>query len=608
METQDPEKTITPDSDESSSLHEHGHWGAHDHAEGLYGHIHDPEHDDFFHTHPGEPEMITLTPEEAGNRITLTSVGIDVGSSTSHLMFSQLVLERQGLALSSRFKVVERRITHRSPILLTPYIDPTTIDTEELSRFIEGVYKDAGMTVDDVQTGATIVTGEAAKKENAAAISALFAEHAGKFVCATAGPNLEAVMAAHGSGAGARSLAPDGTPRTVLNIDMGGGTTKFAVCRGGEILETAAINVGARLVAMDEHDRLIRIEPAGALIAEALGIPLMIGEELSEEHQRAMADLLAECLYNVAERRPLESLTDRLMITGPLTYTGPIDSVSFSGGVSEYVYGTEQRDFGDLGILLGKATADRASRLGAPMDRSEQMIRATVIGAAQYTLQVSGSTIYVSRPELLPQRNLQVIAPVMPADYSTETIRASIERAMQRVDIEEGEALVALSFRWPLEPSYGKLRTLAEGIVAAMPRTIERRIPLAIVFDTDIAGALGNLLRREVLQEYDVISIDEVQLTDLDFIDIGEELEDVHAVPVVVKSLVFTTARERASGLVPHGQVQVHEHDGHVHVHYVGEGEQHEHGHDHDHEHGHDHDHDHDHDHTHAHTEATEAH
>src|SRR5579871_6703768 len=334
VETQDPEKTITPDSDESSSLHEHGHWGAHDHAEGLYGHIHDPEHDDFFHTHPGEPEMITLTPEEAGNRITLTSVGIDVGSSTSHLMFSQLVLERQGLALSSRFKVVERRITHRSPILLTPYIDPTTIDTEELSRFIEGVYKDAGMTVDDVQTGATIVTGEAAKKENAAAISALFAEHAGKFVCATAGPNLEAVMAAHGSGAGARSLAPDGTPRTVLNIDMGGGTTKFAVCRGGEILETAAINVGARLVAMDEHDRLIRIEPAVALIAEALGIPLMIGEELSEEHQRAMADLLAECLYNVAERRPLESLTDRLMITGPLTYTGPIDSVSFSGGVS----------------------------------------------------------------------------------------------------------------------------------------------------------------------------------------------------------------------------------------------------------------------------------
>src|SRR5205814_3825010 len=160
---------------EDDGLHGHGHWGAHDHTEGMFGHIHDDE-DYFMHSHPGEPEMISLTPEEAGNRITLTSVGIDVGSSTSHLMFSRLVLERQGVALSSRFVVVDRSIVHKSPILLTPYTDATTIDTEELSRFIKGVYQDAGMTVDDVDTGATIVTGEASKKNNAAAISALFAE------------------------------------------------------------------------------------------------------------------------------------------------------------------------------------------------------------------------------------------------------------------------------------------------------------------------------------------------------------------------------------------------------------------------------------------------
>jgi ethanolamine utilization protein EutA len=560
--------------EEERLMHEHGHWGTHDHSEGLFGHIHDPEDDDFFfHTHPGEPEMVVLTPEEAGNRITLTSVGIDVGSSTSHLMFSELVLERQGLALSSRFMVVERRIVHRSPILLTPYVNPTTIDVDELSRFIEGVYKDAGMTVDDVQTGATIVTGEAAKKANAEAISALFAEHAGKFVCATAGPNLEAVMAAHGSGAAARSIAPDGTARTVLNIDMGGGTTKFAVCRGGEILETAAVNVGARLIALDAESRIVRIELAAAIIAEELGIALEIGHVLSEEHQAAIADLLAECLTNVAERRPLTPLTDKLMITGPLTFTGPIDSVGYSGGVSEYVYGTEQRNFGDLGILLGKAVSERAERLKATVDRAEQMIRATVIGAAQYTLQVSGSTIYVSRGDLLPVRNLQVIAPVMPAEaYTIESVQRSIESAMQRVDVQEGESQVALSFRWQLEPSYQRLKTLAEGIAAAMPRTIAQKIPLTIVFDTDIAGALGNLLRREVVHDYDIISIDEVQLTDLDYVDIGEELEDVHAVPVVVKSLVFTTARERESGLVPTGQIEVHEQDGHMQRGYVDSG------------------------------------
>ena len=179
-------------------------------------------------------------------------------------------------------------------------------------------------------TSATIFTGEAAKKRNAEAISALFAQQAGKFVCATAGPNLEAVMAAYGSGACARSHAGDGTSRAVLNIDMGGGTAKLAVCRNGEIVESATINVGARLVAMDEDGRVVRIEPAGLIIADELGIPLELGRTLAERHQREMATLLAEALYNLAERRPLDKLTDRLMITGPLTYGGPIDEVTFS--------------------------------------------------------------------------------------------------------------------------------------------------------------------------------------------------------------------------------------------------------------------------------------
>jgi ethanolamine utilization protein EutA len=544
----DQNPTVTDDQN-----HEHGHWGSHDHTEGMFGHIHDMS-DDFFHTHEGEPEMIILTPEEAGNRITLTSVGIDVGSSTSHLMFSRLVLERQGIALSSRFKVVERGITFRSPILLTPYSDEQTIDTDELSRFIEGVYKDAQMTVDDVETGATIFTGEAAKKSNAEAISALFAEHAGKFVCATAGPNLEAVMAAYGSGAAGRSARKDGAPpKTVMNIDMGGGTAKLAICRDGEVLETAAINVGARLVAMQDQGKgpVSRIELAGQIIAEELGIPLELGKPLTAEQQKAMAEMLADALYNVAERRPLDPIASRLMITGPLTYDGPIDSVSFSGGVSEYVYGNEPRNFGDLGILLGKAVMDRVPRLGVPLDEAEQMIRATVIGAGQYTLQVSGSTIYITRPELLPHRNLQVVAPVQPeGDYTLATAKTAIAQALQRLDIAEGERPVALSFRWRMEPSYDRVKTLAQAISESMTKTIAANIPLTLVFDTDIGGAVGSLITRELLPNYDIVSIDEVQLGDLDFIDLGEELEDVHAVPVVVKSLVFSTARERESGLV----------------------------------------------------------
>jgi ethanolamine utilization protein EutA len=258
------------------------------------------------------------------------------------------------------------------------------------------------------------------------------------------------------------------------------------------------------------------------------------------------------------------------------------------------VYGNEQRNFGDLGILLGKAVMDRVVRLGAPVDTAEQMIRATVIGAGQYTLQVSGSTIYISKPELLPHRNLQVVAPVQPeGNFTVDTARQAIEQAFQRLDIEEGDRPVALSFRWRMEPSYDRVKTLAEAVAASMPNTIAARMPLTIVFDTDIGGAVGNLLTREVIPNYDLVSVDEVTLSDLDFIDLGEELEDVHAVPVVVKSLVFTTARERASGLVP--GVLAHALDAHEH----DRPDEHDHGHDHGHTHDHDHDHDHDHSHTH---------
>ena len=531
-----------------TTAHGHGHWGPHDHAAGLHGHVHD-EHDPF-HTHAGEAPVTGLSPEEAGNRLSLTSVGIDIGSSTSHLVFSRLVLERQGLALSSRFKVVERTILHRSPILLTPYIDPMTIDTDELSRFIEGVYADAGLSVDDVDTGATIFTGEAAKKRNAEALATIFAQQAGKFVCATAGPNLEAVMAAHGSGACARSAAGDGSSKAVLNVDIGGGTAKMAVCRDGEIVETAAINVGARLVAMDEDGRVFRIEPAGRIIAEELGIPLELGQTLPERHQQEMATLLAETLINAAERRPLKRLTDRLMITAPLTYRGPIDEVTFSGGISEYVYGNETRSFGDLGILLGRAVWERVDRLGAPLKRSDQGIRATVIGAGQYTIQVSGSTIYISRPGMLPHRNLQVVTPLMPEGrYTVDMVRDSVQEALRRLDVEEGEAAIALSFRWRMDPSYDRVGTLVDGIIAGLPETISKRVPITVVFDTDIGGAVGTMLTRRLPPGHDVVSVDEVVVGDLDYIDLAEERADVHAVPVVVKSLVFTTARERDSGL-----------------------------------------------------------
>src|SRR5918992_3176778 len=203
-------------------------------------------------------------------RITLNSVGIDIGSSTSHLIFSRLTLRRQGMALSSRFVVVNREMLHESPILLTPYVDKTTIDTNKLNEFIHDSYRKANLTPSDIDTGAITVTGEAAKKKNAEAIAALFSAEAGKFVCATAGHNLEAILASYGSGA-VHMTYHEGGDFTVMNVDVGGGTCKIAIVQQGKVIDTCALEVGARLVAMDENGRINRLEDTALKIAKMAG-------------------------------------------------------------------------------------------------------------------------------------------------------------------------------------------------------------------------------------------------------------------------------------------------------------------------------------------------
>jgi ethanolamine utilization protein EutA len=211
----------------------------------------------------------------ATDNVELTTVGIDIGSSTSHLMFSHVHLQRLGSALSSRFVVVSRRVLWQSPILLTPYLPDYTIDTDQLAEFFGGCYHYAGIRPEDIDSGAVILTGEAIKRHNARAIADLFSEVSGNFVCASAGHHMECQLAAHGSGTVAMSR---GHGLTMLNIDIGGGTTKFAVVEKGQILATAAIAVGGRLVVEDPANDLIRIEEPVREIATSLGIELSLGK------------------------------------------------------------------------------------------------------------------------------------------------------------------------------------------------------------------------------------------------------------------------------------------------------------------------------------------
>ncbi len=510
---------------------------------------------DFDEEHEGGDEpMDEEHPMWRSERISLTSVGIDIGSSTSHLIFSRLVLRRQGLALSSRFVVIKREILHESPILLTPYLDRTTIDTERLGEFIHDAYQKANLAPKDIDTGAVIVTGEAAKKKNAEAIAALFSAQAGKFVCATAGHNLEAILAAYGSGA-VHLTVHEGGDYTVMNVDVGGGTSKIAIVQNGAVIDTSALEVGARLVAMDGTGRINRIEDAGLKTANAAGVSLSLGGVLKEDEKEKMASVLCDCLFEVLERGRLSPLTQSLMLTPGVSFKDRIDAVMFSGGVSEYIYGFEKKDLGDLGNHLGRRVQARAEKLSGKvaLKSPDVRIRATVIGASQYTVQVSGNTIYLSHPDLLPLRNLQVVTPqiVQKEPLSTADVKGSVERALQRFDIHDGDRAAALAIHWELGPSYPLIRTLAEGVAQAMREHIGKGQPLVLVFDADIAKLVGNIIERELLPGAGIISIDGIDLKDFDFVDIGEELPEAKAVPVVIKSLIFRHT-EWGRGLAHH--------------------------------------------------------
>lgn len=478
------------------------------------------------------------------DRIVLTSVGVDIGSSTSHLLFSRLELERA----DNRYVTVNRDVLYESEILLTPYRGATAIDNGILGEFVERQYAAAGLTRDAVDTGALILTGVALLRENARAIAELFASEAGRFVAVSAGDNLEATMAAHGSGA----LAMSERHGAVMNVDIGGGTTKVVICREGRAAELMAIDVGARLVATDRDGIITRLEPAALEIATRLGIPLDLGRSVSETGLRRLAAYMVDHL--LGEIAPGSATRDsHLLRTEPLQDRTGIAAVTFSGGVSEFIYGRAQSTFGDLGPLLADELRSRQDELRAAIVETAGGIRATVIGASQYTIQVSGSTIFLAPLDVVPVRNVPVVMPKFPwhaGDFSSSAVSDAIREALRRFDLLEASGPVALATEWEGSATYKRINAFCTGAVEAMRSHVDNGHPLILVFDSDIGGLLGLHLREELRLDLPIISIDGVELREFDYIDIGSLISSSGAVPVVIKSLVFPHAESASRRMV----------------------------------------------------------
>ena len=487
-------------------------------------------------------EPIELNPIWQQDNVTLHSVGIDIGSSGTQIAFSQLHLRRIGEDLTSRYVVVRRDTLYQSEVELTPYVDDKQIDAEALGRIIDDAYHRAGQDPEAIDTGVVILTGEALRRRNSRRIADILARQGGELVCASAGHNMEAMLAAYGSGAARTSY--DETSR-ILNVDIGGGTTKLGLLDHGKVLATAAIHIGGRLQVVDESGRIVRLEPAGRDHAAAAGFDWSLGDVVDGADLDRVAEVMADTLMAALGGSPLSARVRDLYLTEPLEDFGDLDGVIFSGGVAEYVYRQETRDFGDLGARLGAAIRRRIDdgRLPAPLLPMGERIRATVLGASEYSVQLSGNTSYISDAEsLLPRRNLQVLRPPyrMDEEVDAEAVAAAIRGHLSAFDVDHAQDDVALAFEWDGAPAYERIAAFAAGIVAGVAARIERQLPLYLLLDGDVALTLGSVLRNELGVRSELLVIDGVSLWDFDYIDLGRIRWPSGTVPVTIKSLVFS--------------------------------------------------------------------
>jgi len=544
---------------------------------------------DFVHEHDGDAdhdhdhfevdidEKLEDNPIWIQDHVTLVTVGIDIGSSGTQIIFSRINLRRYGEDLTSRYYVVSRETLFQSPVALTPYASDERIDDGALAGIIDRAYESAGLKPGDIDTGVVILTGEALRRENAEAIARLVSEQRGDFVTATAGHHMESMLAAYGSGASKVSHAED---KRILNIDIGGGTTKLAIVEGGNVVATAAVHIGGRLQVVDDGGRIVRLDPAGKFHAREGGFSWSCGDEVASSQLDQVAGSMADLLVAALTERPLPHALAHLYLTDPLPELGRIDGIMFSGGVGEYVYGRETRDFGDMGRRLGQAIRQRidAGALPWPLLAAGECIRATALGASEYSVQLSGNTSYISKPgELLPRRNLQVLQPDFSCEeqIDSDALAKAIRTHFTAFDLNEGEGEVALALRWQGVPSYARISAFARGIRGGLAATIARRKPIYIMLDGDIAQTLGAILREELAVESEILAIDGVVLRDFDYIDLGRIRMPSYTVPVTIKSLLFSEDPRRGR---PAQRIHHHDHE-HDHHHHHGHGHAHHHHH-----------------------------
>ena len=469
---------------------------------------------------------------------TLLTVGIDLGTSTTQLVLSELTVENFASAFTvPRISISDKKVIYRSDIIFTPLLNQSEIDAEPIKAFVAEQYRQAGIHKQDIQMGAVIITGETARKSNANNVLRALSGYAGDFVVATAGPDLESIIA--GKGAGAQTYS-ETKRKPVVNLDIGGGTTNLAVFKDGEVIDTACFDIGGRLIKLDQQQKITYIAPKIQEIINKKGLTLHLGDQATEQNLLPIISELVAVLENSIGLGTQSPFYQLLVTNHPLRKGEELPIVTFSGGVADCLNTTSTNLFkyGDIGLLLGKYLRKSLIISEKEVLESAETIRATVVGAGSHTAEISGSTI-AYREQILPVKNIPILK--LAQEDETLTVTELGQRIQEKLNwhrIEETPQ-IALAIRGMSNPTFADIQRYGQGIVEGLASLVAEQIPIIVMVDEDMAKALGHSLSAHLPKDYPFICLDSVKVENGDYVDIGLPVAEGAVLPVIVKTLVF---------------------------------------------------------------------
>lgn len=469
----------------------------------------------------------------------ILSVGIDIGTTTTQLVFSRLEIENTAHGFSvPRISITDKQIVYESSIYYTPFITRDSIDSDRLRQIISGEYDKFGVKPNDVDTGAVIITGEAARKSNAEEVSRALSGFAGDFVVAAAGGDMESIIA--GKGSGAEKLSRENNA-AVINLDIGGGTTNISVFYKGEVMDTACMDIGGRLIRFDGNKKIEYMSDKVKKLALSSGIDVREGMEYGEQVEKLVSRMV-EVLEEGLGRREKSSILENMFTDHPLKKVYTADFITFSGGVADYIYGEDAKDifkFNDIGVILGTRIRQSMLFLTSVVKKPAQTIRATVVGAGSHTMKISGSTITYTK-DLFPMKNIPILK--ITNEFNPETlelISGEIKDKLKWHMVEGKTEQFALAIKGMKSPGFSDVSRIASEIIKGLNGSMDENPPCIVIVESDMAKALGQTLYREMDHRREVVCIDSISVENGDYIDIGKPVANGRAIPVIIKTLVF---------------------------------------------------------------------